>query len=131
MMKKKIAIVEDNQTLREGYAFLINSSNKNFEVLNVFDSAESFFEQLNSQVFEIVLMDIDLPGIDGIEATKKLKILCPKVEVIMLTVWQEPSKVFQALEHGASGYVLKGASGIEIISALEELVQGGAPMSPA
>nr|WP_321408549.1 response regulator transcription factor [uncultured Carboxylicivirga sp.] len=130
-MLKRIIIIEDNESLRKGYEFLINSGNYSYKVVETYECAEDFFKDELWRNCDIVLMDIDLPGENGIESTRKLKRINNKVEVLMLTVWQEPEMVFRALENGASGYILKGASSVEIMNAIEELCQGGAPMSPA
>jgi len=131
-MLKKIAIIEDNKILREGYTYLINTSNAQYEVVATFDNAEEAIIYLKQNPTDIVLMDIDLNGkMNGIEATKYLKRNIPAIEILMITVWESSAKVFDALCAGASGYITKNGSSVEIISSLDQLCKGGAPMSAA
>jgi len=131
-MSIRIALVEDNPSLRK--RFIDNF--KYFRSVNlvmVSPTGEDFLDRVSglapSEMPEIVLMDIELPGIDGIETTGRFKQKYPDVEVMMLTVFEQPDKIFNSLKAGATGYLLKDESPANIIKALEELLEGGAPMS--
>lgn len=128
-MLKNIIVIEDNDELREGYKFLINSLSDKYKVVATFNNAEEAIVFLKTNLCDIILMDIDLLGMNGIEATKIIKMGFPKIEILMITVWESSEKVFDALCMGASGYITKNGSSVEIITALDELVRGGAPMS--
>lgn len=107
---------------------LINS-NENYQVLQVFENCELAIENIKSLNPDIVLMDIDLPGINGIEGTAIIKSLAPKTEILIITVFENSERVFGAMNAGASGYLTKNNGYQELIDALDELVKGGAPMS--
>lgn len=131
-MSIRIALVEDNPSLRK--RFIDNF--KYFRSVNlvmVSPTGEDFLDRVSSlahsELPEIVLMDIELPGIDGIETTGRFKQKYPDIEVMMLTVFEQPDKIFNSLKAGATGYMLKDESPANIIKSLEELLAGGAPMS--
>jgi DNA-binding NarL/FixJ family response regulator len=127
-MKQKVVIVEDNIPLSEGFAEVINST-QDFKVINCYDNCEDAIENLMIDEADIFLMDIDLPGINGVEATKRIKKLVPSANIIMVTVYENSNMVFDALCAGATGYLTKNVSPNDIIDALNEVVSGGAPMS--
>lgn len=125
-------MVEDNPSLRK--RFIDNFKYfQNIELSLVSPTGEDFLERVSSlidaELPQVVLMDIELPGIDGIETTSRLKQLKPSVEVMMLTVFEQPDKIFNSLKAGAVGYMLKDESPTNIVKAMEELLEGGAPMS--
>lgn len=126
--KKRVLIVEDDQEIRESFSLIVNSSQK-FVVVNAYGNAEEAIAAMHRNRPEIILMDIELPGINGIQATKAIKDKYPHVEVIMVTVYEDNELVFEALKAGASGYITKSANYMELLSALDEIVKGGAPMS--
>lgn len=126
----KIALVEDHSDLREGLQIAIKESGDDIVCMAAFADAESALNSIPSLKPEIVLMDINLPGMSGIECVRKLKSLLPEVEVIMLTVFAEDKTVFDSLCAGACGYITKNASPTEIMDAVREVKRGGAPMSP-
>ncbi|MBL0104365.1 MAG: response regulator transcription factor [Bacteroidetes bacterium] len=126
----KIALVEDHSDLREGLQIAIKESGDDIICMAAFADAESALNSIPSLKPEIVLMDINLPGMSGIECVRKLKSLLPEVEVIMLTVFAEDKTVFDSLCAGACGYITKNASPTEIMDAVREVKRGGAPMSP-
>ncbi len=103
---------------------------KAFRLLGEFSNAEEALDTIPHLMLELVIMDIELPGISGIECVAKLKSLCPKTQFMMFTVFEESEHVFDALSAGAGGYMLKTSSEEEIIAALNELHEGGSPMSP-
>jgi DNA-binding NarL/FixJ family response regulator len=126
--KISVVIIEDDKTIREGYTYLINS-NPNYQVIKTYSNAEEALADLNSSKPEVILLDIELPGINGIDAIPKIKNLLPKVYIIMLTVYDNEDTVFKALVKGASGYLTKNSNTEKIIDAIQEVVDGGAPMT--
>jgi DNA-binding NarL/FixJ family response regulator len=126
--KKRILIVEDDQEIRNSFSLIVNSSQK-FMVINSYSNCEDAIENINRDKPEIVLMDIELPGMNGIQGTKIIKDKSPHTEIVMVTVYEDSELVFEALKAGASGYITKSANYMELLSALEEISKGGAPMS--
>lgn len=123
-----IVIIEDNSKIREAFAEVINSTDK-YVVTGSYGNCEDAIAQLKHDDPDIVLMDIELPGMSGIEGTMKIKKLCPKCIVLIITVFQDSEKVFQSLCAGASGYLVKNANIETIINNIDEALAGGAPMS--
>lgn len=126
--KKRVILVEDDQEIRNSFSLIVNSSPK-FTVINGYGDGEEAIKNLNKDKPEIVLMDIELPGMNGIQATKVIKDKLPSADIIMVTVYEDSDLVFEALKAGASGYITKSANYMELLSALEEITRGGAPMS--
>ena len=126
--KIKVYIVEDDPFILNNLAFLIKS-HQAFDYPICFNNAEDFLEALSSSMPRVVLMDISLPRMNGIEAVKRAKAIYPELDIIMLTVHQEDEKVFDSLCAGASGYLVKSTGILRIISAIKETLNGGAPMS--
>ena len=126
--KKRIMIVEDDQEIRNSFSLIVNSSQK-FMVVNAYGNCENALENLHRDKPEIVLMDIELPGMNGIQGTKIIKDKSPHIDVIMVSVYEDSELVFEALKAGASGYITKSSNYMELLSALEEIIKGGAPMS--
>src|SRR4030095_15015083 len=120
--------VEDLKEVREGMVSLL-SLDERFEVLAAFTNAETAEDELPAWQPDIVIMDINLPGMSGIDCIKKVKSLCPATQFIMFTIYENDEKVFDALSAGASGYLLKRTALARIVEALIELHEGGAPMS--
>lgn len=123
----KIYIVEDLEDVRNGYVFLINKYSE-FECTG-FNSAESVLKRLETETANVILMDVNLPGMSGIECTKRIKLMHPEILIMMFTVYENNENVFSALEAGASGYILKQSTPTDLIAAIEELCRGGSPMS--
>ena len=124
-----IWLVEDNRRFRENIRDLINETEGLSCVLAV-PSCEEALERLSTEAApDIVLMDIGLPGIDGIEGIGRVKGVLPKVQVIMLTVFDDDEKVFRAICAGASGYLLKSDRPDQIIRSLKDILNGGAPIN--
>jgi DNA-binding NarL/FixJ family response regulator len=123
-----VVIIEDDETIRNGYTYLINA-NKNYKVLNAYPSVEDALTNLAEDKPQVILLDIELPGIKGIDAIPKIKNILPKTHIIMLTVYDSEETVFDALTKGASGYLTKSNNTEKIIDAIQEVVDGGAPMS--
>jgi DNA-binding NarL/FixJ family response regulator len=126
--KKRVMIVEDDQEIRNSFGLIVNSSQK-FTVINSYGNCEDAIGALLRDKPEIVLMDIELPGMNGIQGTKIIKDKSPHTDIIMVSVYEDSELVFEALKAGASGYITKSANYMELLSALEEIVKGGAPMS--
>jgi len=126
--KKRVLIVEDDQEIRNSFSLIVNSSQK-FMVVNSYANCEEAIDNISRDKPEIVLMDIELPGINGIQGTKTIKDKFPHIDIVMVTVYEDSELVFEALKAGAAGYITKSANYMELLSALEEIVKGGAPMS--
>ena len=127
-MPIKVSIVEDLTEVREGLAELV-SSDKEMLMMENFDNAESAIEKLPLLEPDIVVMDINLPGMSGIECIKIIKEKCPGTQFMMFTVYETDEKVLQALQAGATGYLLKRTEPKRILESIKELNQGGSPMS--
>ena len=126
----KIAIVEDSKATREGLERIVNLS-PDYKCVCACTTAEVALRLLPQHQPEIVLMDIQLPGMSGIECVSRLKELLPDVQVIMLTVYADPDRIFSAIRAGASGYLLKRSATERLFQAIREVQAGGAPMSGA
>ena len=124
----QVSIIEDQEDIREGMRFLINQTAE-FSCLSVFQDAEDALTGLSLKQPQLVIMDINLPGMSGIECIKRLKPRFPDMQFVMFTVFEDSEQVFDALSAGASGYLLKKTPPDKIINALKELHEGGAPMS--
>jgi DNA-binding NarL/FixJ family response regulator len=127
-LKNKVVIVEDDIEIRSGFQIMVNSA-EDFVVIAAFGSAEEFLDRASDLQFDVVLMDIKLPGMSGIEAVRLLKATYPSVEIMMVTVYDDSELVFEALKAGASGYLSKGTSYAKLLEALDDLIKGGSPMS--
>ena len=125
-----LAIVEDNSDLREGLQIALKEHADEFNCIGAFPDAEVALKKIPEIKPEIVLMDINLPGMTGIECLRKLKLVLPDIDVIMLTVFAEDKTVFDSLCAGACGYITKNASPEQIMDAVRDVQRGGAPMSP-
>lgn len=125
---KTIVIIEDNPDISAGFELLINAT-ENYRIVQRFDNCEDAIEEIKSLKPDIVLMDIDLPGINGIEGTAIIKSLLPRTEIIIITVFENSERVFGALCAGASGYLTKNNGYKELIKSLDDVTRGGAPMS--
>jgi DNA-binding NarL/FixJ family response regulator len=124
----KVAIVEDSKTTREGLKTIIDLSD-GFSCVCVCETGEEALKTLPRHAPSVVLMDIQLPGMSGIECVSQLKRVFPEILVIMITVYEDPDRIFSALRAGASGYILKRSLPEEVLSAIREASGGGAPMS--
>lgn len=127
-MSITLAIVEDLDEVRDGLKYFL-ALNPDFKILDTFSSAEEALRDLPKLKPEIVIMDINLPGINGIECIKLVKEKCPQTQFMMFTVYENDEKVFEALKAGASGYLLKSVGLLQMVEALKELHNGGSPMS--
>jgi DNA-binding NarL/FixJ family response regulator len=128
LSKIKVIIVEDDHEMREGLKSIIQS-NPALECTDAFASGEEALDQIPARSPDIVLMDIHLPGISGIECIKQLKPSLPHTQFMMCTVYEDNENVFDSLCAGASGYLLKNSPPIKITDSIIDLYQGGSPMS--
>lgn len=132
-MELRVALVEDNSSLRKNFREQFTFY-PDIQLVADYATGEAAIDSLRkmqpSKLPHIILMDIELPKMSGIETTIMLKEILPEIEILMLTVFENSEKVFQSVQAGASGYFLKDESFDEIINALRELHNGGAPMSP-
>lgn len=123
-----VALVEDNAPLRRNLERLLRRA-PGVRCVCACGTAEEALEQIPRCRPDVVLMDINLPGVSGIECTARLKLTLPDLQVIMLTVYEDTANIFSALKAGACGYLLKRASPGEVLEAVAEIRQGGAPMT--
>jgi DNA-binding NarL/FixJ family response regulator len=123
-----VSIVEDLEEIRNGVTELLQES-AGFLCLPAYADAEAAVEELPVLQPDIVIMDISLPGMTGIEAIKKLSIKCLNTQFLMFTIYENNEQVFEALKAGANGYLLKNTPPDKILDALKELYEGGSPMS--
>ena len=128
-MGTKVVIVEDDEKIRESYVMLINDTEE-MECIGDFGNCEDMLCELDNLLVDVLLMDIGLPGMSGIEGIKRVKDIYPSIEILMLTVYDDDDKIFQSIYSGASGYILKNDSPDEIIRAIRE-IKTGSPMSAA
>ncbi|HEY0433896.1 MAG TPA: response regulator transcription factor [Chitinophagaceae bacterium] len=127
-MSISLAIVEDLDEVRDGLRQFISLSPE-FNVLAAFKSGEEALDGIPALQPDIVIMDISLPGINGIDCIRLVKSHAPSTQFMMFTVYENDEKVFEALKAGASGYLLKNTGLVQMIEALKELFNGGSPMS--
>lgn len=127
-MSISLVIVEDLDEVREGLEQFI-SLNKEFKILDTFKTAEEAIYDLPVLKPDIVIMDINLPGVNGIDCIKEVKNKVPGTQFMMFTVYENDEKVFEALKAGATGYLLKNTGLVQMIEALKDLQNGGSPMS--
>jgi DNA-binding NarL/FixJ family response regulator len=127
-MRIKVSIVEDDQQICEGMAFLINSS-ETAQCISVHRSAEEALKQLPTLQPDVVLMDINLPQMSGIECTRRIKQMLPRVQILMLTMYEDSEQVFESIMAGASGYLVKRTPPAKILEAIQEIFSGASPMS--
>jgi DNA-binding NarL/FixJ family response regulator len=124
----RLLIYEDNPQLREGLSMLINGSD-GFEVLAAYKNCNSILEELEAWKPDVILMDIDMPGVNGIEGLKQVRKVNAEVKILMLTVFDDNRNVFESLKSGANGYVLKKTPPAKLLEYINEAASGGAPMT--
>jgi DNA-binding NarL/FixJ family response regulator len=125
----RVVIIEDENQIREGLAQLIGAT-PDFQCTGLFSTAEAALRGIGSQAPDVALVDIGLPGMSGIEAVKRLKDQHPSLLFLMLTVYEDNERIFDALCAGACGYLLKKTPHPKLLEAIREAVAGGSPMSP-
>ena len=129
-MPIKVAIVEDDAAVCEGLAFLINEA-RGFECVAACHTAEEALVRIPRCDPDVVLMDIELPGMSGIDCIQRLKVECPRAQIMMLTVFDNPDRIFGSLAAGACGYLVKKTPPAKLLQAIRDLHMGGSPMSSA
>ncbi len=127
-MPISVSIVEDNDKLRGTLVRVINRA-EGFRCVSDYANAEDALKDLPQARPEVVLMDINLPGMNGVECVRQLKQLLPQTQVMMLTVYEDTENIFNALTAGASGYMLKRTSTKELLEAIQDVHRGGSPMT--
>lgn len=127
-MDIRVAIVEDGEEVRNGLAFLVDTAD-GFCCAGEFADAESALASIDSAAPDVVLMDIGLPGMDGIEATRRIRQQRPTTQVMMLTVYEDDARIFDSLRAGATGYVLKKTPPAQLLEWIGVLHRGGSPIS--
>jgi DNA-binding NarL/FixJ family response regulator len=128
LMAITVSIVEDNEQLRGTLARVISRAD-GFRCLSQHPDAEAALEGLPKDKPEVVLMDINLPGMNGVECVRRLKQVAPQIQVVMLTVYEDTDSIFNALTAGAAGYLLKRTKSAELLEAIREVNRGGSPMT--
>ncbi len=126
----RVTIFEDNNSLRNGLSKLVDGSN-GFSCVGAFPDCSNLLNNIEETKPDVVLMDIEMPGMNGIEGVKMLREKKPGLKVLMQTIFEENEKIFQSICAGASGYILKNTSPSRILEAIKETYEGGAPMSPS
>jgi DNA-binding NarL/FixJ family response regulator len=124
----KVSIVEDDVRVRDSLSQLIELSD-GFHCISQFSTAEMALASLPAAAPDVVVMDINLPGMDGVECVRKLKQLLPRCQILMLTVYDQTDKIFNALAAGANGYLLKQTAPVELLASIRDVHNGGSPMS--
>jgi len=127
-MSISVSIVEDNDQLRATLARVLNRA-EGFRCLSHYANAEEALKDLPRVHPDVVLMDINLPGMNGVQCVRQLKTLLPQIQVMMLTVYEDTENIFNALAAGASGYMLKRTSSKELLEAIQDVQRGGSPMT--
>ena len=123
-----VSIVEDNEQLRATLARVLNRA-EGFRCVSHYGDAESALQGLPKDNPDVVLMDINLPGMNGVECVRQLKQLAPRILAVMLTVYEDTENIFNALAAGASGYLLKRTKSAELLDSIREVQRGGSPMT--
>lgn len=129
-MEIRVAIFEDNKLVRDALDAILNGT-PGFKCTGTFSDCNSLERDLRRSEPDVVMMDIEMPGINGIEATKRITELRPCIKVLIQTVFNDSDKIFNALCAGASGYILKTETPAKQLESINEVFNGGAPMSPA
>ena len=126
----KVCIFEDNRHLRESLQLLLDVA-PGYQCVGAYPNCNSLIENLKETDCSLCLMDIEMPGISGIEATKIIKAQFPQIQVLIQTVFSDDDSIFKAICAGASGYILKTTSPAQYIESLDDVRSGGAPMTPS
>lgn len=129
-MNIKVAIFEDNNRLRKGLQQLI-AGTKGFECVGSFPNCNDVLNNVNESTPDVVLMDIQMPGMSGIEAVRLIKENFPDVKILMETIFEEDEKIFASICSGAEGYILKNTPPASLLQSIREIYEGGAPMTPS
>jgi DNA-binding NarL/FixJ family response regulator len=128
-MQIKVAIVDDDEGIRTGLAALIRRA-PNLKLAGDYANAETALKEIPRHPPDVVLMDINLPGMKGVECVRQLKAAMPVVQFLMLTVYEDSDSLFNSLKAGASGYLLKRTASARLLEAIRDVHAGGSPMTP-
>ncbi len=128
-MEIKVAIFEDNSNMREGLYQLINGS-QGFTCTGAFPNCDDLVQRIEKSNPDVIVMDIEMPGISGIEGVKLVKENFPEMKILMETIFEDDKKIFDSICAGAEGYILKNTPPVEILGAIKEIYEGGSPMTP-
>ena len=126
----RVAIFEDNRSLREGLTAMIGGT-AGFECVGAFPNCNNLLKNVTQAKPDVILMDIEMPGINGIEAVSLIKEEFPEIKILMETIFDDDEKIFNSICAGAEGYILKHTPPAEIIEAINEIYDGGSPMTPS
>jgi DNA-binding NarL/FixJ family response regulator len=124
----KILLYDDSEVMRETLVLLLSNTD-GFEVVGAFDNCETAVQDINTLKPDVILLDIDMPAMTGIEGLAKIRNQHPDVKILMLTVFDDNKNVFEAIRHGANGYLLKKTPPAKLIDYISEVYEGGAPMN--
>ena len=128
-MEIRVLVFEDNMSLRNSLYQLVNGSD-GFKCVGAYENCSQLLKNVQDTKPDVVLMDIQMPGINGIEAVKMLREKYPRLKIMMQTIFEDRDKIFQSIYAGASGYILKNTSPSRFLEFIKETYEGGAPMSP-
>jgi DNA-binding NarL/FixJ family response regulator len=128
-MQIKVAIVDDDEGIRSSLSALIRRA-KDLKLTGEYANAENALKEIPRNLPDVVLMDINLPGMKGYDCVRRLKTAHPAVQFLMLTVYEDSDSLFNSLRAGASGYLLKRTASARLLEAIQDVFEGGAPMSP-
>ena len=128
-MDIKVAVFEDNSNMREGLFQLINGSN-GFICTGAFPNCDDLVKRIEKSNPDVIVMDVEMPGISGIEGVRQVKEMFPEIKVLMETIFEDDEKIFDSICSGAEGYILKNTPPVEILKAIKEVYEGGSPMTP-
>src|SRR5438477_5791452 len=128
-MSIKVAIVDDDEGIRSSLGALIRRATA-LKFTGDYPDAETALKEIPRRPPDVVLMDINLPGVNGVECVRQLKAIVPSVQVLMLTVYEDSDSLFNSLKAGASGYLLKRTASARLLDAIRDVYDGGAPMTP-
>ncbi len=125
----KVSVIEDDKLIRDELEKMLNESDT-CKCISSYNNCENALKDLAKSEPDVILLDIELPGMSGIEGIKKIKDLLPECDIIMLTVHEESESIFNALKKGAVGYLDKSATEVKILEAINDVYDGGSPMTP-
>jgi len=128
MSQIKVSIIEDIEDIRQGFYFLINTA-EGFKCIGTYSTAEEALADIERNLPDVIIMDIGLPGMSGIECTKIIKDRFPQVQIMICTVFEDDERLFNALAAGASGYVLKRTTPNILLESIKDINSGGSPMT--
>ena len=125
-----IVVFDDNYARREGLKMLINAM-ENMKCVSTFRDCRDVIQNLKPLEVDVILMDINMPNVNGIEGLKLIKVSYPKIKIIMQTIFEDESRILEAISAGADGYIMKQKSPLSLMEAVKEVMGGGAPITPS